>query len=277
MSFLKFYGETEGPLGFPMRDVEAKALEDILKQHPDHEYGRLVSVKATSEISEGERADVSWIQTEAIDMQREIVLTSGFDDSIYRGNPIVTYNHDYSRLPIGKSTWRRKVKEGDRRGIKAKTMYPARPATWADPIWPPDAAFDLVRAGLMAGKSIGFVRLNSHSPTEAEIKAHPEWANALRVIDKWALLEYSLTWLPVNPECLVEAVSKGIVSADALERLSIPLLSSRPLPSSPPRIIAHTCFEDLERSVKSVINGTFSPDYIMKAIEESYQRLRGWV
>src|SRR5262245_28324326 len=117
--FLRLYGDTEGPLGFPMKDADAKSLDEILRQHPDAEYCRVVVRKATSELAEGERADVSWIQTEAIDHEREIVLASGFRDANYAANPIVTINHQYFRPPIGKSLWRRRLKEGDRRGVKA--------------------------------------------------------------------------------------------------------------------------------------------------------------
>ena len=156
MDWLKIYGDTEGPLGFPMKDAEAKALDKFLQENPEAEYQRVVVEKATSELATGERADVSWIQTEAVDRQSEVVLASGFRDDQFKSNPIVTLNHDYTKQPIGKSMWRRRVREGDRRGVKAKTVYPARPEEWkADP-WPSDSAWALVKSGLLTGKSIGF-------------------------------------------------------------------------------------------------------------------------
>ena len=51
----------------------------------------------------------SFIQTEAIDRSWEIVLTAGFKHDAYARNPIVTINHDYTRSPVGRSLWRRKV------------------------------------------------------------------------------------------------------------------------------------------------------------------------
>ena len=95
MTFLKDYGDTEGPLGFPMKDAEAKALDAILVANPDAEHVRLVVQKATTEFSEGERADVAWIQTEAVDHDQEIVLAAGFRDDSFKANPIVTLNHQY--------------------------------------------------------------------------------------------------------------------------------------------------------------------------------------
>ena len=87
--WLKDYGDTEGPLGFPMPDAEAKALDRLLADNPHAEYEQLVVEKATpsAALSPGERADVSWITTEAIDRQKEVVLTDGFMTSSSRPIP----------------------------------------------------------------------------------------------------------------------------------------------------------------------------------------------
>src|SRR5450755_2446405 len=69
--------------------------------------------------------------------------------------------------PVGKSLWRKRVKDGDLAGIKAKTQYPAKPDSWpeSDP-WPPDRVLSLVQAGLLNGKSIGFLPLKVHVADE---------------------------------------------------------------------------------------------------------------
>jgi hypothetical protein len=119
--------------------------------------------------------------------------------------------HAYTLPPIGKSLWRRHVKDGELRGIKAKTVYPARPAAWdaADP-WPPDKVLALVQAGLLNGKSIGFLPTKVHVPTEREVEENG-WQGCALVIDEWLLLEYACVFLPANQNALVEAVSKGAV------------------------------------------------------------------
>jgi hypothetical protein len=53
------------------------------------------------------------------------LMLAGFRDDLYKANPIVTLNHSYYESPIGRSLWRKKVKDGDRRGVKAKTRLPA--------------------------------------------------------------------------------------------------------------------------------------------------------
>ncbi len=98
-----------------------------------------------------------------MDRTQEVVVAKGMNDSQFAVNPLVTLQHSYSMPPVGKSLWRKRVKDGDLVGIKAKTHYPARPDSWAeaDP-WPPDQMPTLVQAGLLNGKSIGFLPLKVH-------------------------------------------------------------------------------------------------------------------
>lgn len=206
----KAYGDCEGPLGFPMQAEAASTLEKLLSANPGAEYTRATMEKTDTELLTGERADVSWIQTEAVDRQQEILLAAGFHDEVYAKNPIVTLNHSYYMPPIGRSAWRQRVRENGRRGVKAKTLYPEREASWpTEEPWPSDPAWALVKAGLMNGKSVGFVSLKSRQPTEEEIKRNPELARVRRIIEEWLLVEYACCWQPVNSEAVVEATSKS--------------------------------------------------------------------
>jgi hypothetical protein len=135
------------------------------------------------------------------------------NDSQFALNPLVTLQHAYHCPPVGRSLWRKRVKDGDRAGIKAKTVYPAAPKDWdasTSGPWPADKAFQLVQAALLNGKSIGFLPLKVHytPPAEAEQLGVPV---DTRVIDEWLLLEYACVYLPANPEAIVEAVSKGLL------------------------------------------------------------------
>jgi hypothetical protein len=208
------YGDCEGPLGLPCTDRQAKALEELLRTLPGdqhHEPGHLVIEKATTELLPGERADVSWISTEDPDRMRDIVLAAGMNDEHFKLNPVVTLQHAYWLPPVGRSLWRRRVRDGQRVGIKAKTVYPPRPDGWpADSSWPPDFAFPLVQAGLLCGKSIGFLPTKVRAPTEEEIARRPELSAVQRIIEEWVLLEYSCVYLPAQQNAVVEEVSKGL-------------------------------------------------------------------
>lgn len=282
--FLKVYGDTEGPLGFPMKDADAKAVDALMKQYPDSEFCRAIVEKATTELRDGERADVSWIQTEAVDRHGDIVLCGGFRDDAFQGNPIVTINHDYTKSPVGRSIWRKKVKEGDRRGIKAKTTYPTKPTEWNDPnnIWPSDNAWALVKSGLMGGKSIGFLTLKAHSPTDEEIKRQPELSKIRRIVDEWVLLEYCCCWLPVNPEAVVDAVSKSMVKPEELAFAGytgpVPTKKAEVDPND--AILAKATFtplSEIQKAINNSLGKINTKAMIEKAVQDGWDRLKGKV
>src|SRR6516225_10237914 len=130
MAFLReHYGPTEGPLGFPMLDKQARALDALLRALPqgdEYAYRKVAIGKGPTEVSPGERSDVSWISTEDPDRAGDVVLARGMNDSQFKQNPIVTLNHAYWAPPVGKSLWRKFATDGPVRGIKAKTQYPVR-------------------------------------------------------------------------------------------------------------------------------------------------------
>jgi hypothetical protein len=278
MTFLKQYFDTEGPLGIPMKDDQAQALEALLARYPDAEYQKTVVEKATSEISPGERADVSWISTEAIDHDREIVLAGGMDDSHFQHNPIVTLCHNYWMPPVGRSLWRRKVKAGGVRGIKAKTVYPEKPADWPDPEWEPDAAYALVKSGLMTGKSIGFLALEASPPTAEEVVKNPDLANVRHIIRKWLLLEYACTWMPCNHEALTTEVGKSrikipdaMLTAMGLDPTVVKNLKVEP--TTP--LIVFTPLEEYERRLQQEISKIDIQGITQTAVQNALDRVRG--
>jgi hypothetical protein len=205
---------TEGPLGFPLTAPQARALEAVLKALPrgaEFAYRKKDLSGGPEAVLPGERADVSWISTEEPDRAGDVVLAGGCDDRHYRLNPIVTLNHRYDAPPVGRSLWRKAAHAGGRRGVKAKTQYPPRPADWAGAEWPPDAAFALVQSGLLRGKSIGFLPVKVHVPTVQE-RQQPGWDGVQLVIDEWLLLEYACCYLPVQQAAVVETVSKALAA-----------------------------------------------------------------
>src|SRR4051794_24789141 len=88
----------EGPLGFPMPDRTARAVDTLLRSLPKsdhHAYRHHVVARSPTELNAGERSDVSFITTECVDRAGDVVLATGMDDSEYRFNPVVTMSHDY--------------------------------------------------------------------------------------------------------------------------------------------------------------------------------------
>jgi hypothetical protein len=277
-TLLRPYFDTEGPCGLPMKDRQAKALESRLKDLPkDDAYAlRRCSVErgVTEVLPEG-RCEVSWITAEAPDRVGDVVLASGMDDSHYRLNPIVTLNHAYDQPPVGRSLWRRRVREGTLAGVKAKTVYPPRPATWDD-AWPPDRAFELIQAGLLCGKSIGFFPLKLRPPTPKESEL-PGYQNVRYVIEEWLLAEYACCVLPMQPHAVVAEVCKQADGAETWSRL--PACSGAGQAGSLPHDgpIFFTTLDDIAKSLPARL---LSADFIRrleKALQRSWEKTRGRV
>lgn len=289
--FLKPFYDTEGPGGLPMKDKQAKRLDAKLRSLPrDEAFGfrRLSYPRGLAELQAGERADVSWITAEAPDRTGDVVLARGMDDSHFQLNPIVTLNHRYDQPPAGRSLWRRKVKEGDFCGVKAKTHYPPKPERWAGKEWLPDYAFELVKADLMRGKSIGFFPLRVRAPSKEEKARGPEWQNVRYVIEEWLLAEYACCFLPVQPHAVVEQVSKSLAvpeyvlqlagaAGDSVGRVGNPSYSERPLlAASADRPISFTPWAEIEKAVRRQLAAVTDAD-LKKLVLLTLEKARGIV
>jgi hypothetical protein len=283
--YLKDYGNTEGPLGFPMRDRDARTLDTLLKslpRTPEYEYRHRVTAKGLTEVNPGERSDVSWISTQTPDRARDVIVARGMNDSQFQANPIVTLAHAYWLPPVGRSLWRKRVKDGSPPdgvvGIKAKTQYPARPDAWpAGDAWPPDQAFALVSAGLLCGKSIGFLPLKVHVPDDDEVRKN-SWGDRVGlVIDEWLLLEYACVFLPANQEALVESVSKGAVGLSPEMARALGVEAAPPAAAPAANVIPFTSLDEVRRAVESVLGGVDFPELAEKVAKEVWDKATGLV
>ena len=274
----------EGPLGFPVTDEQAKALDAILKVNSKDAafgYKKLVVAKAQSEVLPGERSDVSWISTEEPDRTHEVVLSSGLNDTQFKLNPIVTMNHCYHVPPVGKSLWRKKAKDGEVRGIKAKTQYPGKPANWPeDSDWAPDIAFALVQADMLRGKSIGFLPIKGYAPDAKTIEKNG-WPQVDWVIEEWMLLEYACTFLPTQQQAVVEAVSKSfgqipttLAKAFDLKAAITPLAASTPQ-HEPHKFGSFIPLEEIGKNLQRQITNLDLNRIVENSIELALSKARG--
>jgi hypothetical protein len=271
MSLKSFYGSAEGPLGFPMQDRQAQALDAILKalpKEPAYAYRKTIVAKGPSETLMGERSDVSWITTEDPDRQGEVVLARGMNDSQFRLNPIVTMQHAYHMPPVGKSLWRKMTRDGDTRGVKAKTQYPVKPDDWQG-AWPADVAFSLVQADLLRGKSIGFLPTKLHAPEQKEIDKNG-WNKVDLVIDEWLLLEYACTFLPAQQNAVVEAVSKGAVPLpeEFMKAMGLDPAIFQPSPTVCQAPIPFTPLGEVEKAIAQRLKCLADPFFIKTRVRE---------
>lgn len=271
------YGQTEGPLGFPLTDRQAFALEAILKALPKDDafrYRKALVAKAPTELLAGERTDVSWISTEDPDRAGDVVLARGMNDAQFRLNPIVTLNHCYWAPPVGRSLWRKFATDDPVRGIKAKTLYPARPADWpADKDWPADVAFALVRADLLRGKSIGLLPTKVHPPAAAEVAANPAWKHVALVIDEWVLLEYACVSLPAQGNAVLESVGKSLPPVPELFRKALNL----PPMGTDPAAVPFIALSTVEEALNAALDRLDPLEFAEKSLQIRLDQLRGHI
>lgn len=255
--FLSAYGVTAGPLGVPCTDAQAFALDRLCRDLPDASLKRLSIPAAIAEKADATRTDESWISTEDLDHDHDIVLAAGMDPAHFLLNPVVPLNHAYWLPPVGKCLrlWEHR---GDRsQGIKAITHYPRRPEDFSGE-WSPDEAWALVSAGLLNGKSIGFL------PTKTRDANEPERTRGIRrVIEKWVLLEYSVTGMPANPFAVTSSVSKSILRALGYDVQSPRSWSPRDPSAEPELLAAFTTLSSIEDSIRRSLN--FDPAQIVES------------
>lgn len=201
-NFLECYGDCTGPLDFPMKSADAKELETILDTG---EYSPIKKFHNGFEaFLPGENADVSVISVEEVDRDGEVVLADGLDFSQFQKNPVVTYNHNYTIPPVGKSLWQKRVSNL----WKAKTQYARRPENHPkDAEWFPDTIFHMVKDGMMSGKSIGGLKKTREATNDERVK----YPGVKRIVEKALLFEYAVVPIGCCPSAITEAISKSLL------------------------------------------------------------------
>jgi hypothetical protein len=183
-------------------------------------------------------------------------------------------NHAYWLPPVGTSLWRKQAADGPLRGIKARTHYHPRPESWpADADWPADTAFTLVQAGLLRGKSVGFLPIKMRRPGQEEIERNPALARARFIIEKWVLLEYACVYLPAQQHAVVESVSKSLTGPGDPALLPA---STSALPTTRP-VVPFTPLNEIEKVLRRHLAAVDVPALVRQAVQNSWHKLRGRV
>jgi hypothetical protein len=214
----------EATTGLRMPEDVAEKIAELSKDLPkDFTYKRMGRTADLEEVAAEERAEVSVITTDAVDRDGEVVLPKGLDRSHFGGR--VFLNHDYKDLQVGICHWIKPTLDG--KGLKAKTHYPAKPKDWGDAPWVPSALLHFMQQTPpgMTGRSVGFLPLNVRQATAEEKSFRPEWKDR-PIIDKAALLEFSVASIPCNPEAEMLAVSKALEAGEVDDEFAAMVVKS---------------------------------------------------
>lgn len=146
------------------------------------------------EINHEERSIKQYISTTSLDRGKDIMLPKGLDESNYRKNPVVLFNHNKD-LIVGKNLWLKKESDG----VLAKTQFANTP--FADDI------YILNKEGCLNAWSIGFMPRKWDYDQEKQITTYIDWE----------LFEYSSVSVPMNQDAVNTA--KAMVKSDMAKGL----------------------------------------------------------
>jgi HK97 family phage prohead protease len=140
--------------------------------------------------------------TAQVDRYGDVIEVEGWDLKNYKKNPVFLWAHDYRQPPVGKALKVAKTDQGLLFQVKFPTVeeYP-----FADTI------YKLYLGGYLRATSVGFQDLAREPITDKEGK-QVGWR-----FKKQELYELSAVPVPANPNALIMAVQKGVVSPREVE------------------------------------------------------------
>ena len=152
------------------------------------------------------------ITAETIDRDGEVLMPSGMNSKEFDSNPVLFWNHDYSK-PVGKAVvLRRRDKD-----IIGDFVFAKRPDGYTGEFFP-EVAAALVGQGIVRGVSIGYASEPSGTRRATDVDKKKYGDGVHTIYSRWKLLEISLAPLQANPDALITAVKKGIVSPVAVKK-----------------------------------------------------------
>ncbi len=181
-----------------MTPEELAALAESVRGLPPL---RALAVR-TEDVDAEARTVVSVISTGELDRYETIIEPRGARLDDYRRNPVVLFNHQCERPPLGRALWVKVEKAKNR--ILAKTAFDSDPFS--------SELFEKVRSETLRAWSIRFEPDWSKCgpPTDEEMKADKRYKAARYVFRSWGLLEYSLVTIPGNADCLTLPEGRGL-------------------------------------------------------------------
>ena len=176
--FLKPHFDTEGPFGLPMKDNQAKALEERLRASAQGRRLRAAPllVRARRVGAAAGRARGCLVDHRGVARPARRHRAGARHGRF--ALPAQPDRHAQSRLRSaagGPFAVAAQGTEGALCGVKAKTHYPPRPDRWTLATGRPTSRSSWCKAGLLRGKSIGFIPLKLRTPTADEIETTRRW------------------------------------------------------------------------------------------------------
>ena len=196
------------------------------------------------EIDEEERSFLAVASTEDIDRDNDRIMASGWDLANFKKNPVIPWSHRYGDPPVAtaKDIF---VQDG-------RLMFRPKFATKEEYEFA-DTIYKLYKGGFLRSFSVGF------QPKRYEIVERDKGRKGYDFLEQ-ELWEVSACTVPSNPNALVAAKMKGVISQAELEKVS------SEIPPDPP-------LEKGGESLKSSEKGGEKKTTLEQYIEENKERL----
>ena len=107
---------------------------------------------------------------------------------------------------------------------------------------------------------------DSYSFVPAETQKSPALGQVRYIIEQWLLAEYACCYLPMQPNAVVETVSKSVPAAWAA-LLGLPA----------PRSIAFTSLSAVESAARRLLTAPRSEEWLDAAMQRAWRKVRGQV
>lgn len=210
---------------------------------PEADFARAFAAEVddVSPAAAGKKWVVARINTGAVDRYATVVDPKGMDRSAYLKNPVVLWEHGKDvvrgRVPVGQAGgstgWIKARAEHD--DVLAKVVF--ADDEFSRGLW------ELYRDEVLRGWSVSGTPLKAGPPTRDEISRRAEMKDCKTVFRAWKLNEFSGVAIPGNPECLTEAVSRGVWMPESVLALVDSVLPE-PTPKPEPEPVAVERFAD---------------------------------
>ncbi len=157
--------------------------------------------------------------TADVDRYGDIIEVAGWDVKNYMKNPVFLWAHDYTQPPVGKAI---KVKKSEENGLTFRIQF-ASPEEYAFA----DTIYKLYLGGYLKATSVGFQGLEREPIMGKKDEQGYQEQTGFRYL-KSELYELSAVPVPANPNAVMMAVQKGVISEEQAQLFKPP----EPSPSS---------------------------------------------
>ncbi len=165
---------------------------------------------------------------ETVDRMGDIIRVKGWDLKSYRRNPVILWAHDGRSVPpIGTGVARKAEVAGGKPALLMDVTFAA-----ADVHPFAESVFQLVKAGVLRGNSVGFRPQETRRPETEDERTRLGLGEYGVEFLKAELLEDSVVSVPANPSAVAlaarELVAKSMLSSDHAERFVHDALGLQP-------------------------------------------------